>query len=232
MDDALVAGAIGFLAGRGGAFLDAVLSPTATAAGEDLLAHYRRWTGRNVADALTAAADMLADAGDTPNPVPGRILFPILTYAAVEEDAMLKHKWAALLANAASSTEANRLLPAYAETLRQLTPMQAHILDWLYNMEEDSHIGFPVWPDVSRNDIEAHFKLTPEQYALFISDMDRLQVVEGRRDTKMPQHLKLSDEQLEALVVDRWNSRVKYELVTFTTLGINFMRACSPPRLR
>ena len=43
---------------------------------------------------------------------------------------------------------------------------------------------------------------------------------------------KLSDEQLEALVVDRWNSRVKYELVTFTTLGINFMRACSPPRLR
>jgi hypothetical protein len=47
----------------------------------------------------------------------------------LEEDDDLRAKWAALLANAATAEQGDYILPAYAEILRQLTPVQAKMLD-------------------------------------------------------------------------------------------------------
>ncbi len=179
---------------------------------------------------LKNAAAMLAEVGETPQKVPGRILFEVLEHGSWEEEPELQRKWAALLANAASSTDANKILPAFAELLRQLTPIQAQILDWMFDQAYDSTIGFPSWPDFPRKDLETRFKLVPEDYALFISDMDRLQILEGRRDTTIPPHLAMTPEQMQALIIGRWDTREKYNLVSFTTLGIRFMFACTSPK--
>jgi hypothetical protein len=229
-ESALVAAIVGFLSARGGAFLDKVFGKTADAIGDDVFALYQKVTGRNVSVVLDSAAEMLEAAGETPQPVPGRILMPILHYCAVEQYEDLRAKWAALLANAASSSDANKVLPAYAEILRQLTPVQARILDWIFDQAFDSTIGFLKWPDVKREDVERAFGLSSADYALFVSDMDRLQVLEGRRDTNVPAHLSMTHEQMQELIIGRWESREKYNLVTLTTLGVGFMYACTPPR--
>jgi hypothetical protein len=173
---------------------------------------------------------MLGEVDDTPQRVPGRILFQVLEHGAWEEEPDLQRKWAALLANAASSTDANKILPAFPEILRQLTPVQAQILDWLFDQAHDSTMGFLTWPDVPRDEIEKRFKLPAEDYALFVSDMDRLQVIEGRRNTQIPAHLSMTQEQMQDLIVGRWDSRQKYNFVAFTALGVRFMYSCTSPR--
>src|SRR5690348_14643326 len=107
MDPILVAGLTGFLTARGSAFLDAALSPIGEAIGEDVLARYRAWRARNQAAVVSSAAELQAATGDAPSMVPGRLLFPILEYASVEEDPGLRDKWAALLANSMSPSEAH-----------------------------------------------------------------------------------------------------------------------------
>src|SRR5262245_884396 len=42
----------------------------------------------------------------------------------------------------------NKVLPAFLEILRQLTPVQVRILDWLYGHEHESALGFPTCPDM------------------------------------------------------------------------------------
>jgi hypothetical protein len=81
------------------------------------------------AELLTDAAAMLKDADVQAQPVPGRILMPLLEYGSWEDEPDMRRKWAALLANAASATESNQVLPAFIEILRQLTPMHAHFID-------------------------------------------------------------------------------------------------------
>jgi hypothetical protein len=175
---------------------------------------------------------MLALSGDSPSPVPGRILMPILDYASVEDDDAMQRKWGALLANAASHTEANKVLPAFAEILRQLTPVQAQILEWMYEMEENNGPNlFPTWPDVARNDIESRFSLSYADSALLITDLERLQLIEPRRDIEEGKRgIEIPMDQMLQLVVDRWNSRVRYEWIGFTALGLRFVMACTPPQ--
>jgi hypothetical protein len=226
----LIVAASAFLGARGVNFLDKALEPLATEVGQDVLAIYHRLRGARSAKVVDQAAAMLDEVEEQPGLIPGRILFPALSYSSVEEDDDLQRKWAALLANAASSTDANKILPAYAELLRQLTPIQAHILDYVFDLARDSTIGFLKWPDVPRKDIETRFSLFPGDYALFISDMDRLQIIEGRRDTNIPPHLAMSREQMQDLVVGRWDTREKYNFVSLTTLGVGFMFACTSPK--
>jgi hypothetical protein len=136
---------VAFPSVRGTAFLDAILRPSATDLGESIRDHIRTLTGRNAAKTVDAADNSLADAGQQPHPVPGRILFPILDAASAEEDLFLQLQWAALLANAATFGPSNRILPAYCETLRQLVPVQARILDWMYDKYRVQDTSFPAW---------------------------------------------------------------------------------------
>src|SRR5437879_4763381 len=63
------------------------------------------------------AEQMAQEAGYTPQAVPPKILFPLLEGASFEEDENLHDMWAALLANAAS--------PENAEKVRQIG--RAHV---------------------------------------------------------------------------------------------------------
>lgn len=91
--------------------------------------------GPRAEEVVTGAAHTLAQAGQEPQRVSGRILFDLVQHASIEEDENLHGKWVALLANAGSPTEANKVLPSYVDTLRQLTPKQAEMLDWMHSQE-------------------------------------------------------------------------------------------------
>jgi predicted transcriptional regulator len=74
---------------------------------------------------------MLRDAGIDPRAVPPRLFLPIVENASVQDDDDLHTRWAALLANAA--TTPNLVHPSYIEVLRQLSPKDAELLDKLYD---------------------------------------------------------------------------------------------------
>jgi hypothetical protein len=81
---------------------------------------------------VAAAATVLEESAEMVRTVPGRILLPILEHSSLEDDDELSEKWIALLANAATEARGPYVLPAYAGILRQLTPVHAKILDWIF----------------------------------------------------------------------------------------------------
>jgi hypothetical protein len=78
------------------------------------------------------AERMAQEAGFTPQAVPPKILFPLLEGASFEEDESLHNMWAALLANAASMENAEKVRPGFIATLKQLSRDEALILEWMY----------------------------------------------------------------------------------------------------
>jgi hypothetical protein len=78
--------------------------------------------------AVERANEMLAQAGQVPQPVDPKILVAVLEGAGLESDADLVEMWAGLLASAASSSE---VLPSFPKILGDLSPEEARILDWI-----------------------------------------------------------------------------------------------------
>jgi hypothetical protein len=75
------------------------------------------------------AEKMAQEAGFTPQAVPPKILFPLLEGASFEENEDLHTMWAALLANAASPDNADKVRPGFIATLRQMAPDEAALLN-------------------------------------------------------------------------------------------------------
>src|ERR1700722_8202066 len=79
------------------------------------------------------AEKMAKDAGFTPQAVPPKILFPLLEGASLEENESLHDMWAALLANASSAQLRERVRPAYISILKQMSPDEAVMLNWMHS---------------------------------------------------------------------------------------------------
>src|SRR6266568_709406 len=79
---------------------------------------------------------MAKDAGFTPQAVPPKILFPLLEGASFEEDEDLHTMWAALLANAASPGNAEKVRPGFLAILKQMAPDEAALLNRIANKED------------------------------------------------------------------------------------------------
>jgi hypothetical protein len=204
-----------------------LFGPTADRAGQALADAFFEKRTERVLTVLSESTKLVTDAGMEPQPVPGRLLMPILEACSWEEDESLRQKWTALLANAASQGPANRVLPAYVEILRQLTPIQASILEWMYAMKTPSLDGH--WPDVPRVEIIEKFQLPSGDYALLITDLDRLQVIEGRR-MEDPEFAPGFEVELQLpYIVEALTSRIHYDKIAFTSLGVHFMAACTAP---
>ena len=79
---------------------------------------------------LKKAEKMVKDAGLTPKAVPIKLLLPLLDGASLEENEELHTMWAALLANAATSENANTVEASFIAILKQMSPEEAQLLSW------------------------------------------------------------------------------------------------------
>jgi hypothetical protein len=109
-----------------------MLGPAADEVSELLRDKVRLYRYGQQIKCLEKAERMAQQAGFTPQPVPPKILFPLLEGVSFEEDEDLHTMWAALLANAADPKTTALSQPAYADILKQLTPDQAKFLALLY----------------------------------------------------------------------------------------------------
>jgi hypothetical protein len=196
----------------------------------DPIREYRERRLQRVSQTVVDGAKLLESVGREPEPVPERILWPLLEAASREDDEDLQGRWAALLANSSSLASPNAVLPAFVEILRQLTPIQAQILDWMFNLRFQHTPGwFWTYPDVFRSQVEKQFNLSADDYALLVADLERLNVIEPRRDIPTADKNDVPIEDIGPLLVARWNSRIRYDSIGFTTLGVRFVAACNPP---
>jgi hypothetical protein len=103
------------------AVLSQFLGPSAKHLGEQALERGKQIGSKAVA--------YLAAVGRAPQPVEPKLLLPLVQAASLETDETLADRWAALLSNAADPAQRVAVQPGFVEVLRQLTPIDAQVLE-------------------------------------------------------------------------------------------------------
>ncbi len=203
-----------------------VLTPSADALGQGLAAPLQEWKRQRQQRAegiLADAAKKLVEKGIEPTPVPPALLIPILEHSSLVEEEVLQRKWATLLANAAVAN--NKVLPAFPEILRQLTPVHARIIDYMHGIPgEVLEKSVRSYGEVHLETVVGWLKLDRESIGVLFSDLERLQIVEIVIDPPLHEgnslgHLTTKVEKIA------WAFDFKHRF-RFSLLGREFVRAC------
>lgn len=199
-------------------FATAVVGPSGHEVGE-LFAdkvRYRRFLSQlKIVKKATKAAE---EAGLPPSAVPWRVLVPLLEYGSFEDDEDMLGRWASLLANAATKRAGVHV--AYPEILRQIEPLEAAMLDAMYeglaaSFDETSGVlplnGF---------DLEwflRHVTMDYEDFPGAAANLVRLELASatGRND--------------RPAMVHSVTHTVVSTAIQLTVFGASFIEACRPP---
>jgi hypothetical protein len=101
---------------------------------------------------MERSQQMFESAHKKPDPIPLRLLLPILENGSLEEDDELQDRWAALLVN---SSGENRLIPGAADILKQLSPYEVLVLQMCYDFVTIDYYGFP---DLDKKPLNGMFR--------------------------------------------------------------------------
>lgn len=196
-------------------FLNKLLGPAADEVGLMLGERVRLFRLQNQFKLFHAAQQMLTVTGINHKQVNLKVLLPLMEGASLEEDEALANKWAALLANAATVKGDELVEPSFADVLRQLTPLQAHILDELYKQVNGEHLQNEAW---GRQTLKARHvrEALSLDYAPFERCMDnliRLRLCVRNMPPQSPKLFFVSG----------------YTTLEPTLFGYAFVTACTPP---
>jgi hypothetical protein len=96
---------------------------------------------------LAQTKRMLEEAGLSGESVPDKLLLPIFDGMSLEDDNNLHDMWAALLANA-SRQESEAMNPGFPAILRQMSPAEAVLLNWIFDDTfDDPFVDVTAFPD-------------------------------------------------------------------------------------
>lgn len=144
-----------------------------------------------------------------PCQVPPSLFLPIIDNASVQDNEALHDKWAALLANAAAP--GNNILPAFSETLKQLSASEAQFLDRAFDQVADDQkaVAYPV--SIREETLASIPRVMLENvYRLRLVTRDTLEV-----DPKQPFRMRAG--------------RLPFQ---FSDFGRAFVLACRPPQAK
>jgi hypothetical protein len=127
-------------------FLSRVLGSPLEEVGALLHDKVRARRFRNQVDMLVKARDMLDEAGISPKAMPLKVLVPLLDGVSLEDDPEMAKRWAALLANAADAKYRHASFPSFTSILSELSPVEAKIMDTVYDTSIEALHGQPgIW---------------------------------------------------------------------------------------
>lgn len=107
-----------------------LLGPAADAAGDRLADWINPIRSKNFERVVNEVLERLRSNGIQAQPVELKLLVPILQHSSLEAEDDLVSKWAGLLASAAAGESVH---PSYPRILAELTPVEARILDQVYD---------------------------------------------------------------------------------------------------
>jgi hypothetical protein len=175
---------------------------------------YMRWERQL---RLIKRADALMEGSGPSGPsraIPLKIAIPLFQAASLEDDDYLQDLWAKLLVNGANADSGIDLKKAYIDILEQLTPLEAKILEKLYQLpfKETQHNGIRTdgLPSVAKPGMEKENKSgwaePSEEVLLSLLNLARVGCVSPART---------------------WGGGENFSSVNPTLLGKRFIEACT-----
>jgi hypothetical protein len=213
--------------------LKTLAGPALEEVGAIIADNVRVYRVKNLLRTTEKTKRILQDAGLPPNPVPTRLLLPILDTCSVEDNDDLQECWAGLLASA--SQEADSLSPSFIETLKQLTPKEAKHYDHIFvevsklhkgDLKRSNSIPYEAFTDAWKAPKGA--LETYERLGLVRRDYDVELSSNAWRITYDAKNMKNTVDDIEG-VLDDIDAEVRYQHL-FTRYGLSFLKACRGPR--
>lgn len=182
---------------------------------------------KRMVDTILKTRQYLKDKGVDPRIVPLKILHPLLESATLEDDENMQGKWASLLANAADPIQSDDIHSSYIEILKQLTPIEAKILDVYYTMYLDEKIrwertgfGHKSEFQVSKKNVCNNYNLSSERFDVIACNLLRLNLLQLPGITDAAAVINETKDKKFPLVIKT------YEFVQLTPLGEGFVKSC------
>ena len=169
-----------------------------------------------------------------------KVLLPILENCSIEDEEDMHDRWHNLLANAAAGSVEDGVLPAFAEILKQLTSVEAYLIERAATARE-YHLG----PALKAHFREAFPGVEDSRYRIAIDTLLQQRLLEEQVEYKSGANVWISSqpeildgkrfatqEQLEELVSEVESAAGDGEIdmsLRVTELGTRFVQACSEP---
>ena len=191
-----------------------VASPFTAEIGKLIALPFKWWNFRASFAIMEKAKKFLDEKGIKPQQVPMKLLAPILEYGSLEDDESMQDRWAKLLASAADQNFNNRILPSFSSILKELSPVDAMILDRIYGtviQYGDKSVTNLAWIKsiISVEESFADLSIPSQQKAAVFENLGRMALIQD---------------------VARLNARPITAEFHPTHLGFSFVEACFVPR--
>lgn len=207
----------GELANEAKEFIGKLVNPTLEETGQILGDNIRYWRFKNQVNILIKARRYLVSKGITPKCISLKTLVPLLEYGSLEEDENLQNKWASLLTNAADPNCQLNIEAGFIDILRQISPLEALILDSIYNEYLFTN-NTACW--FTQVNLIKNFDISKKQYHILIGNLFRLNLL---RPFTSPDGI-MGFEEIEGEFPMALQTT---EVIEFTELGIAFMESCN-----
>ncbi len=144
------------------------------------------WRWRNQIRILRKTEQYLKEKKIKPGKVPLKTLVPLLEYASLEEESYMQQRWIGLLVRAIDPSYALDLTPTYGETLRQLLPIEAMLVDELVDCFEE--IKPNEWPFsyFEHTAMVEVLGISADDYAVMAYNLEKLNLVRASYSLNNP----------------------------------------------
>lgn len=195
-------------------FLGKVVNPPLKELGGLLADNVKFWRYKNQVNIIFKAKSFLEEKGIQPGKIPLKILAPLLEHSSWEEDSDMQTKWASLLANAANPKYSHDIYSAYFEILNQLSPLEAKLLDALFNEYERTPSNKKATLSFSKEKICQAMNISPEKFNIITDNLFRLNLLQPPASHN-------------GVLIGEYPIVLRtYKVIQITTLGCDFIRNC------
>lgn len=195
-------------------FLDKLVTPALEEGGGILSDNVKFWRFKNQINIALKAKSFLESKGINPGKVLPKTLLPILESGSLEENEDMKNRWAAMLANAADPTTQIKIRPSYPEILKQLSPLEAKLMDNFYESIKDGAKEDIENQGIMKEKVLKVFEISSDEYDIIAENLFRL----GLCQTPSSKGgVSIGDYPIVLRT---------YDFIKLTPLGIDFIKAC------
>jgi hypothetical protein len=227
-------------------FLAKILGPAADEVGEIGRDYIKGFRAKNIEARLNGADKLLNDAGIDPQPVPPKVLVPLLESASLEDNPLLSEHWEGLLANAANPKSRAKVDGNLVDILKQLNYSQAIILlvigvmlekggDNRSNQEKASiFLSTPAVMEELRMLHEGQpdqgFDISDDDFYISLDNLVRLRLCTVNGMDPLDAALSEQGKLREAMKNLQMFLAPGRENISITYLGLTFLAACEAPK--
>ncbi len=195
-------------------FLGKLLDPATEEGGGILSDTVKFWRFKNKVNLTLKVKEFLEAKGINPRKVLPKTLYPILENGSLEEDDDMQTRWSAMLAHAADPTSPVKVRPSFPEILKQLSPLEVHLLDKFYESVKDKPKDEQKISSIEKAKALKLFGVSSEEYEILVENLFRL----GLCQTPSSEG---------GVTIGEYPVVIRtYDFIKLTPLGEDFIKSC------